>query len=172
MNKALQIPFRFVGFVLIQVLVLNSVQLSGYINPFLYIVFILTLPVEFPKYLGLFLAFILGFTIDIFSGTIGLHIVATLFVAYIRPFLLRLMAPRDGFEFNAIPGIRDMGLGWYLPYISIGVILHHAVLFYTEIFRFSEFFDTLGKVAISSLLTIVLAVLTEYVVQRNKRLEP
>jgi len=171
MNKALKLPIRFIVFVLIQVLVLNSVQVSGYLNPFLYIVFILTLPVEFPKYIGLALAFFMGFIIDIFSGTLGIHIMATLLVAYIRPYLLRVMAPRDGFEFNATPGVGDLGLGWFLPYISIGVLIHHMALFFIEVFRFSEFFNTLGKGLLSAALTVLLAIIGEYLFKSPKRFD-
>ena len=63
---------RFVVLVLIQVVVLNNVQLSGYINPFLYVLFIVLLPLEVPRWLSLLLAFVLGLAVDIFTDTVGM----------------------------------------------------------------------------------------------------
>lgn len=83
-------------------LVLNKIEiggiLNGYFNPFLYIMFILMLPVNINKVLLLFIAFLTGLTIDIFSGTPGMHASACLVLAFIRPGFLNLIAPREGYE--------------------------------------------------------------------------
>ena len=65
--------FRFIILVLVQVLVLNNIQFLGYINPYIYILFILSLPVRTPRWASLLLAFVLGLTIDIFANTPGMH---------------------------------------------------------------------------------------------------
>ena len=41
---------RFVFLVLLQVLILNNIQFSGYINPYFYIYFILLLPFDTPRW--------------------------------------------------------------------------------------------------------------------------
>lgn len=71
MTLALQNIIRFVLLVLAQVLILNNIQFLGYINPYIYILFIFSLPYRTPQWLILSLAFILGLTIDIFSKTWG-----------------------------------------------------------------------------------------------------
>jgi rod shape-determining protein MreD len=63
--------------ILTQVLILNQLQVSGYLNPYFYVLFILLLPVSTPQYLVLLLAFLTGFTIDFFTDTPGLHATAT-----------------------------------------------------------------------------------------------
>ena len=75
---------RFVLLVLVQVLVLNNIQFLGYLNPYLYILFILALPVRLRQWIVLLLAFVLGLTIDAFSNTMGLHAFATVFMAFFR----------------------------------------------------------------------------------------
>ena len=55
--KILQQVFRFVFLVALQVIVLNHIQWSGYVNPYIYILFILMLPVEIPNWLLLVLSF-------------------------------------------------------------------------------------------------------------------
>ena len=90
MPTVLQNIFRFILLVLFQVLVLNNIQFLGYINPYLYILFILSLPVQMPRWFLLVLAFILGLSIDIFSNTLGMHAFATVFVAFFREGIIKL----------------------------------------------------------------------------------
>jgi len=160
-RNLLTYPILFGFFVLIQVLILNNIQLSGYINPYLYILFILWLPVETNRALVMLVAFLLGISIDVFSNTVGMHAAASVFLAFCRPYILQFMAPRDGYEGDQIPGIQSFGLRWFVTYSTIAVLLHHLFLFYTEIFRFSEFFSTLGRVLASSIFTLVLIVLAQ-----------
>src|SRR4051812_18702722 len=99
--EILLILLRFLVLVAIQVLVLNNVQLGGYINPFLYVMFILMLPVRFPKIVVLLLSLLTGIVIDMFSNTMGMHAAACLMMGYLRPGWLRILAPRDGYDSEA-----------------------------------------------------------------------
>ena len=158
---------RFVVLILLQVFLLNNVHFSGLLNPYIYIYFLLVLPVDFSPNLGLIIAFILGLTIDLFSQTLGMHTIASVFFAYGRPYVLRYMAPRDGYEFTRMVSIRQMGWLWFLTYTGIMVFLHHFVLFFIETFRMSGMWFTLGKAVGSSLLTIVLIVIIQLLFTRS-----
>src|SRR5262245_41757686 len=138
--KIIQYIFQFILLVLLQVLVLNHIQLNGYINPYIYIYFILLLPVGISDSLLLLIAFTLGFCVDIFSSSGGMHSAATVFLAFCRPAVLKLIAPRDGYDLEIRLNAKTMGIKWFLTYASILVTLHHLTLFYIEVFRFSEFF--------------------------------
>lgn len=153
---------RFVILVLAQVVVLNNIQFSGFINPFVYIMFIMMLPVKISRSLLLVIAFITGLVIDLFSNTMGMHAAACLFMAYARPSVLKLMAPRDGYDSESVPSAREQGFTWFLIYASILTIVHHSVLFYIEVFRFSEFFSTFLRVILSSLATLVTIMISQY----------
>lgn len=155
-------PIQFILLVAIQVLVLNNIQFSGYINPYLYIIFILWLPFETPNWLLLSIAFVLGLSVDIFSDTLGMHTSACLFMAFCRPFILNRIAPRDGYDSNQNPSIQDFGIAWFVGYASILCLLHHLFLFTVEIFRFSDYFSTLGRALASSFISILLIVLTQF----------
>ncbi len=154
-------PLQFIFLVVLQGVVLNNVQFSSYINPYLYILFILWLPIKTPKWLLLVLAFALGISVDVFSNTLGMHASATLFLAFCRPFVLQLFAPRDGYEPNQKPCIQDFGFAWFVAYAAILTLLHHLFLFYVEVFRFSDFFSTLGRVTASSFFSLVLIVISQ-----------
>lgn len=167
-NDLPKIAIRFVALILLQVLVLNNVAFSGSINPYLYILFILMLPFDAPKWLSLVSAFFLGLSIDIFTSTVGMHAAASLFMAYSRNYLLKLFAPRDGYDPILSPTIQDMGLVWFLSYSSILTFLHHAFLFTIELFRFTEFFPTLGRALLSSIFTIILILISQLLIYRKK----
>src|SRR5674536_70033 len=94
-NSILRFGLIFILLVLFQVLLLNNIQFSGYVNPYVYIMFILLLPVEFPSWLLLLLSFATGLIIDFFSGSPGMHTSATVLAGFVRPYVLRIVAPRD-----------------------------------------------------------------------------
>jgi len=158
---------RFIVLVLVQILVLNNIQVSGYIVPYFYVLFILLLPFETPGWLLLLSAFALGITVDLFSQTPGMHASATVFMAFLRPWILEMSAPRDGYEPGTFPRLYYYGFQWFLRYTVILVLAHHFVLFYIEVFRFSEFFSTLLRVLLSSLFSVILIVLSQYFIYRK-----
>jgi rod shape-determining protein MreD len=171
LNEILRNIIRFIALVLVQVLIIKNIELGRFINPFIYVLFIVILPFETPKWALLFIAFFLGITIDMFYDTAGLHAAACVFMAYIRPGVLKLFSPRDGYESGTQPSIQYLGIPWFLSYAGILVIAHHLILFYMEIFRFSEFFSTFFRVIISSVFTMVLIIVVQYLFNRKKEQE-
>lgn len=164
----LQQFIRFLLLTAIQVVILNNVQLGTFINPFLYVLFILTLPVNMPRLALLPIAMVTGLTIDMFQNTPGMHASACLVMAYMRPGWLKMIAPRDGYESDAVPGIHKFGFPWFMAYASLMVVTHHLVLFFIEVFRFSEFSDTLIRVLLSSILTLLLIIIAQYLTARPR----
>ncbi len=165
-NRIPRYIISFVVLVLVQVLLLNNIQLSGYLNPYIYILFILSLPNETPNWALLVLAFALGFSVDIFSHTVGMHSSATVFMAFLRPTVLRSLEPRGGYEPETRPSIVNYGIGWYFRYASVLVFAHHLFLFYIEVFKFTDFFQTFSRVVLSSLFSLVLILLIKLFIKR------
>jgi rod shape-determining protein MreD len=158
---------RFIILVLIQILILNNIQFSVYVNPFIYILFILLMPFETPNWLILLSGFLLGMTIDLFSNTIGMHASATVFMAFLRPYVLKLLEPREGYEPGTFPRLYYFGFSWFLSYSVILVSFHHLFLFYIEVFRFADFFSTLIRVIFSTLFSMVIIILSQYFIYRK-----
>lgn len=160
--------FRFIGLVLVQGLILKNMEAGYMINPFLYVLFIIQLPFELPAWIGLMLAFALGFFVDIFYGTMGMHMAACTLMGFARPAILRFMQPRDGYEFSQQPTMQDMGRMWFLSYAAILIVIHHLAVFYLEIFSFREVFMTLLRVLFSSAATLLLVVVTQFLFYRTR----
>jgi rod shape-determining protein MreD len=161
-NSVFRFGLIFILLILLQVLLFNNIQFSGYVNPYIYLMFIMLLPVEIPAWLLLLLSFITGGIIDFFSGTPGMHSSATVLAGFIRPYILRLISPRDGYEPNSDPSMFIYGFRWFLIYTLVIVFVHHTALFYLEVFRFTDFFRTLGRVVLSSVFSITFILLFEY----------
>lgn len=156
----------FIVLVLVQVLLLNQVQFSGYINPYIYILFVLLLPLNSPRYVVLLLAFLIGLTVDVFSNSLGIHAASTVFIAYLRPFVIRAISNREE-DRSDYPGLYQNKFVWFLYYTSIMVVFHHLLLFYLEVFSISNFFATLYRVILSSLFSIFIIILSQFLIFRK-----
>jgi rod shape-determining protein MreD len=161
-NTLIRFVLIFIVLVLLQVLMFNNIQFSGYVNPYVYIMFILLLPVEIPSWLLLILSFGTGMVIDFYSGSPGMHSSATVFAGFVRPFILRSNSPRDGYEPGAQPSMLTYGFRWFLLYATVMILVHHSILFYIEVFRFADFFRTLLRVLLSSLFTLIFVLILEF----------
>ena len=158
---------RFLVVVLFQVLVMDNIMINGYMVPYVYLLFILLMPFETPRWVQLVSGFLLGLGIDLFENTPGMHTAATVLVAFVRPYLLDLLAPRDGYEPDTFPRIHYYGFVWFLKYTLILVVIHHLALFYLEVFQLKDFLATLLRVILSSILSASTIVLSQYFVFRK-----
>ncbi|MBP1668577.1 MAG: rod shape-determining protein MreD [Bacteroidetes bacterium] len=161
------IIIQFVVLVLLQLLLFNNIRFSGFINPYVYVLFFILLPFDFSGSLMLVLGLAMGLILDLFMGTPGVHSLATVLIAFVRPGVLNLIAPHDGYDLNTLPRVSQMGLIWFVKYAAIIIVIHHLVLFYAEVFSFSHFFFTLLKVFLSSVFTLVFIVLSQFFVFRK-----
>jgi rod shape-determining protein MreD len=162
-NRISRFSLIFILLFLLQVLVLNNIRFNGYINPYVYVMFILLLPVEIPSWLLLIISFMTGAVMDIFCGSPGMHTSATVLAGFVRPYALRLISPRDGYEPGADPSMFVYGLRWFLIYTSFIILIHHTALFYLEVFRFTDFFRTMLRVIMSSIFSTTFILLLEYI---------
>lgn len=162
-NRILRYTLIFVLLFLLQLFVFNNIQFSGYVNPYVYILFILLLPVEIPAWLLLIISFFTGLIIDLMTGTPGMHTSATVLAGFARPYVLRLISPREGYEAVSGPSMFVYGFKWFLLYTIFIVLIHHTFLFYLEVFRLSDFFNTFLRVLLSSLFSVTFILLLEYI---------
>ena len=167
-NEIIRNSFRFALLVVLQLFVLNNVQFSGLVNPYLYVLFILLLPFEISGWLMLILGFILGMVIDVASSTIGYHTIATVFMAYCRFHLLRFIAPRGGYESGMTPSLQSLGFSWYFKYAAILTTVHHFALFWVESFRFNDLFPATLRALASSIFTVLLIFIYQFLTIRRR----
>lgn len=167
-NPVLRNILRMFVLVLFQVLILNNIQISGYVNPYMYVLFILLLPFETPRWLLLISGFAIGLSIDLFANTPGMHTSATVFMAFLRPYVLKLLLPHDDYEQGTYPRLFYYGFSWFLKYSLVLVFFHHIFLFYVEVFRTTYFFHTMLRIILSAIFSVFLIILSQYFVYRKQ----
>lgn len=161
---------RFVLLVLMQVFVFNKIYLGGYINPYIFLMFILLLPYEISGITLLVLSFTMGFTIDLFSGSLGVHAAATTLVGFARATILNTVMPKRDNDSSAQPGINYMGIQTFIIYTFFVVFIHHFLFFFLDTLRFSEIPQVLLRTLLSSLTTtVIIFVLTILFKPRDKK---
>lgn len=162
---------RFCLFILVQVYVLNQVPpLHHLVTPYIYFLFILWLPFKMGRRSVMVLAFALGFALDCFTKTYGLHAAACVFIAYFRPFLINVLISQEGAESNYNePSIKSMGFTPYFTYVAILTLLHHSLLFFLEALQTGGYFYFILKTLLSSAVSLLLILLTELLFVRKQR---
>ncbi len=153
-----QVYFRrvlwFIGLVLLQVLILNNIHIAGLATPILYLYLILKFPSSISRVELLCWGFFLGLVIDIFSNTPGMNAIATTFIAFLRPSIIRLYAPKDVSD-EVVPGIRTINLSFYIKYTLTCIVIHTSILLAVEAFSFLSWETLLIKIGLSVALTFI-----------------
>jgi hypothetical protein len=155
----------------VQVFVLNKIpHLHRFIVPYLYYVFILWLPFTTPRLTLLGIGFITGLTLDYFKMSPGLHTAACVLIAYVRPFIVNILMPKDVTEYNFNePSPRGMGWGPYFVYAFILTILHHVYLVLLEWLQFGSFLTFLIKVGATTGISMLLILTVELLFPRRQK---
>lgn len=159
----------YTGLVLFQVLVLNRLDLSFYINPYVYPFFVLMLPFRMQHSLLMLAAFFAGLLMDAFANTASLHAASLVFLAFVRPYWINAITPKGGYETDDRPNIRNLGFGWFVLYSFVLILLHHFFYFFLEVFSLSSVFSTIGKTILSTVVSTILIVLLAYLFSRERK---
>lgn len=157
----------FFVLVMVQVLILNNIQISGFINPYIYILFVLLLPFNIPGYFLLGFSFLIGITIDIFGNTPGIHAGATVLLGFLRPGLAQLISSRELIEKGTTPNMTQLGFASFIKYTVIAVLIHHMVLFFAETFSFGDILETLLRWVLSSIFSILIILGSQFIIFKN-----
>ena len=169
-NFILKHIIRFVFLVIIQVLVLNNTLFMGYVNPYIYILFLLLLPFDTPRWLNLVLAFCLGISVDAFQNTMGLHTFSCVLMAYFRQPILHFLLPqlKNKKQSNLEFSLQEFGLQRALIYTGTLVFIHHFSLFILEAFQL-ELIRILIRTLLSSIISITLIVIIQYLLFKEAK---
>lgn len=167
-NAYIANSFRFLFLLLVQILILNELELHGFIRPFIYPLFIFLLPIRLPHALTLLIAFGYGFLLDIYDNTLGFHAAACVFIAYIKPYLFGLIRPRDGYDNIESPVLPVIGFGWTVLALAIFTLSHHLLLFFIEAGGIMTFGQTFVKVLINTVFSVSLMFLYQIVTKPSQ----
>ena len=147
---------RFFILMLLQVIVLNHINLLGYVNPYAYVIFILLFPFDGNKTLLILLSFLLGLCIELFSDSGGVHAAACVLIGFLRPILLKFSFGVS-YQYNAVK-LNKVTFKERLLYIILMVFIHHFMLFSLEVFSLSHISLILKSTLFSGIFSTLLIV--------------
>lgn len=158
-NTLIRNILRFVGLLFLQVLIIDNIRLGNFIHPCVYVLYVMLLPFDSPKWSLMVNGFLIGFAVDLFNGTPGLNAAATVLMAYFRPNIISLTTRKSDIDGKTAPSVDEMGLQWFFVYSILLLIIHNFTLFMLEAFSFRLFglvlLETLLSVIISSLVIVL-----------------
>ena len=146
--------FQFFLLVFLQSFLLNHINFFGFINPNLYLLFIIVYRLNGNTTLLIILGFALGLLIDLLSQGSGGHTVATLTIAFLRPYIIRFSF---GVNYDVPMGmIKGSLFTQRLLYLSLIIFVHHLVLFNVIYFSFDNILTIFKNTIFSSFFTFIL----------------
>ncbi|MDD2412155.1 MAG: rod shape-determining protein MreD [Bacteroidales bacterium] len=169
MTNYLKYIVRSILLVFFQVFILNNIDLFGFMNPFLYVVFILILPFKIKHTPLVILSFLMGYFVDLLSGNImGIHAASAVLLGFLRPSIIRLVSSsQSDYENKYAPNAISMGGKWFFTYAGVLVFVYNLSYFFLEHFTFSGFFKTIFIAIANTAFTLLAIFIYEYL--RNRR---
>lgn len=171
MNSIRIISILLTGFLYLvfQVLVLKNLVLFGSAFCFLYVTYIVLLPIDLKTIPTLLISFFLGMGVDLFYDTLGIHTAALLVIGFIRHRWLLVLVPPGGYDDDLQPSLLNMGFGWFLSYSIPLVLIHHTLFFYIESLGTDLFFTSLQKIIASVIFVLVMSIIVQLLLYRRRR---
>ena len=154
LNENLKIFFQFITLILVQIIVLDNINLFGFLNPIIYILFIITYKFDQNQTLFIFLSFLLGFLIDLLSQSSGANTISCLILGYMRPFIIN-----SCFKINSnMPKayINDPNISHRLYYILSIVLIHHFIYFSIVYFDINSLTIIIKYTFLTTIFSIIL----------------
>lgn len=156
MNKdILKYGFLILLLPVIQEVIFNHINLFGFVNPMIYVVFVFVFPVYKSKTSILWTSFILGLLIDMLTNEGGIHTFSLVFVSYFRLFLLRFVKGSSLGDDDTLD-ILQIGNSIQVIWILIVSFIHHFLVFILEQFSFHRFGFVMLKTFLTTILTSLL----------------
>lgn len=165
--------WQFISFfiyLIVQVVLMKNLVLFNTAFCFIYIAFILFLPIDTNTMLLMVVGFILGFMVDIFYDSLGIHASALVLTGFLRNFWLARITPQGGYDAGEGPTLAANGIQWIIIYTLPLILIHHFALFFIEAGGFGLLGYTLSKVFFSSIFTFIIILLLQYLLPRQRRL--
>ena len=155
MNKTIKYTLQFILLILIQVFVLNNINLFGYLNPYLYILFLIIYHFNNNQSETIFLGFLLGFSLDLISQSSGAHTIACLTIGFLRPyfaifsFRLKLSELPENLISKEARTLNKIG------FLFLMIFVHHFILFFIIFLDLKSIFLILKNTFLTSLFSLI-----------------
>ena len=155
-------------FIIIQIFILNDVFFANFTNPFLYIILIITIPKNTPKWFLLIFAFQLGFFIDLFSNSLGYNSTSCVLIAFLRPIIIEFIIANNIINELDQISMQKLGFKSFFIYSFVLILIHHTTLFFLEYCDIEMLFSIILKIIISSFISLLLISIAQLFFYKTK----
>jgi rod shape-determining protein MreD len=150
----IKILISIIVLVLIQTLIFNQITLFGFSYPTVYLFFVISYRFDKSQFILIFLGFLLGLTIDLLQGSSGANTIATLFISFLRPLIIK-------FSFgNNLDSISLLNMNSktsnQVVYTASIIIVHQVILQCVAYLDFDHFMVIFRNTIINSTLTFII----------------
>ena len=146
--------FQFFLLLFLQSFLLNNINLFGFINPNLYLLFIIVYRLDGNPTLLIITGFLMGLLLDLLTQGSGGHTIATLTIAFLR---LSIIKFSFGVNYDVPMGmIKGSLLRQRLLYFMLMVVIHHLVLYSIVYFSFDNIIIILKNTLYTSFFTFIM----------------
>ncbi len=141
--------------VLLQIVLFNNIKITGVYFPIFYPVFVLFYPFYRNVYVFLLFSFLIGLSIDAFVGSWGINAFASTFIAYFRSIIFRnaIQSSNSNYSFQNMQWIQ------FISFILVSLFVHQLFVQYLEFFKFSRFWEILGHISLTTIISFVFVLL-------------
>ncbi len=155
MPNILRYFILFLAVTALQIFLFDNLLLSLYVHPFVYLAFVLLLPMEFRGWQLLLSGAATGAAMDFFSGMPAVNTMATTAMAFCRPGVLRLFIGKEVVGDGGIPDTRRIGGGKFFRYALVSVTIHAMIFFGLETLTTVGILFTLLRIAVSAVCSLI-----------------
>ena len=160
---------NFFIYIVIQIVIVRNLVLFDVAFCYVYIAFVLLLPIEVGIMTAMLFGFVSGLLVDTFYNTFGIHAAASVFIMFVRDRWLTFLTPRGGYDIGIAPTPQALGLRWFITYSFPLIFIHHLLIFFIEVADFQLFSFTLAKILASAIFTLVMIVIIQYILYSSSR---
>ena len=159
--------WRAIGLILLQILILKRAVpdfgLFQYVHLVVFPLFLFLLPLRTPHSVVIFLGFVTGLIVDVAYDSLGVHASAGVFVGFLRPMIIGALEPRGGYTIGQSPSVKQLGWNWFLPYVSIMLLLFLIFFFVVESFSFRDPLNILKRTILSFVFSILIIIVYQFI---------
>lgn len=165
-----QIAIFFV-YLLLQVFVFNQFTLFDVATPYVFLLFLLMLPMNIRLPFLMLIAFFAGLTVDLFSLNAfkGMHAASAVLMMAVRTSWVNVFTNRFSYHGAEEYLLQVQNAVWYSQYLFPLILLHHIAYYFLEAFSFDNVGLILLKIGTSAVYTFGICILFTLLFHKGKK---
>lgn len=145
---------QYILLMILQVFLFDQLQLLSVCHPFVYILFLVMMPITLPRSVDMMIGAIVGLIMDVFSNSLGIHTSACVLIMFLRPYLLGTII-NDIDRINVQISTQVMGFKAMGKYLAILIFIHHLMVFILSAWSWTHIGFVIIETLVSALITFL-----------------